>query len=35
MPGVKMVDGCADLGFAWMAWLIGPAKNFPGIMQMQ
>jgi hypothetical protein len=35
MPGVKMVDAIADIGFDWMAWLIDPAKRRLGIMQMQ
>ena len=27
MPSLKTVDGIADIGFAWMAWFIDPAKN--------
>jgi catechol 2,3-dioxygenase-like lactoylglutathione lyase family enzyme len=27
MPGLKTVDGIADIGFAWMAWFIDPART--------
>ncbi len=27
MPGVKTEDGIADLGFAWMAWIVDPGKQ--------
>lgn len=33
MPGLKTVDGIADIGFARMAWFIDPAKNCLGVMQ--
>jgi len=34
-PGLKTVDGVADIGFARMAWFIDPAKNCLGIMQLK
>jgi hypothetical protein len=27
MPGLKTEDGIADIGFAWMAWIVDPGKN--------
>jgi catechol 2,3-dioxygenase-like lactoylglutathione lyase family enzyme len=33
MPGLKTEDGIADLGFAWMAWMIDPGGNALAIMQ--
>jgi catechol 2,3-dioxygenase-like lactoylglutathione lyase family enzyme len=35
MPGLKTEDGVADLGFAWMAWIIDPGKNALAIMQFK
>jgi predicted enzyme related to lactoylglutathione lyase len=35
MPGLKTVDGVADLGFARMAWIVDPHKNALGIMQLK
>ena len=35
LPGIKTVDGIADIGFAWMAWFIDPAKNCVGIIQVK
>jgi catechol-2,3-dioxygenase len=35
MPGLKTVDGVADLGFALMAWIIDPHKNALGIIQLK
>jgi catechol 2,3-dioxygenase-like lactoylglutathione lyase family enzyme len=35
MPGLKTEDGIADLGFAWMAWIIDPGRNALGIMQLK
>jgi predicted enzyme related to lactoylglutathione lyase len=35
MPGLKTVDGIADIGFARMAWFIDPGKNCLGIMQLK
>jgi len=32
MPGLKTVDGIADIGFAWMAWIVDPGKNALAIM---
>jgi catechol 2,3-dioxygenase-like lactoylglutathione lyase family enzyme len=34
-PGLKTVDGVADIGFARMAWFIDPAQNCLGIMQLK
>ena len=34
-PGLKTEDGVADLGFAWAAWIIDPAKNALGILQIK
>jgi predicted enzyme related to lactoylglutathione lyase len=34
-PGLKTQDGIADIGFAWMAWFIDPAKNCVGLMQLK
>jgi catechol-2,3-dioxygenase len=33
MPGLKTVDGVADLGFALVAWIIDPHKNALEIVQ--
>jgi catechol-2,3-dioxygenase len=35
MPGLKTVDGVADLGFALMAWIIDPHNNALSIMQLK
>ncbi len=35
LPGLKTVDGIADIGFAWMAWFIDPGKNCVGIIQIK
>jgi catechol 2,3-dioxygenase-like lactoylglutathione lyase family enzyme len=35
MPGMKTVDGVADLGFAWMAWIVDPHRNALAIMQLK
>ena len=35
MPGLKTVDGVADIGFAWAAWIIDPGKNALGILQIK
>ena len=35
MPGLKTVDGVADLGFARIAWIVDPHKNALGIMQLK
>jgi catechol 2,3-dioxygenase-like lactoylglutathione lyase family enzyme len=34
-PGLKTVDGVADLGFARMAWIIDPHGNALSIMQLK
>ena len=34
-PGLKTVDGIADLGFAFMAWFIDPSKNCVGMLQLK
>ena len=35
MPGLKTVDGIADMGFAMAAWFIDPGKNCIGIIQVK
>src|SRR5712664_994561 len=34
-PSLRTVDGIADIGFAWMAWFIDPAKNCVGMIQVK
>ena len=35
LPGLKTVDGIADIGFAWMAWFIDPGGNCVGMLQLK
>ena len=35
MPGLKTVDGVADVGFALIAWIVDPHGNALGITQMK
>jgi catechol-2,3-dioxygenase len=35
IPGVKTVDGIADMGFATAAWFIDPGKNCVGMIQIK
>ena len=35
VPGLKTVDGVADIGFAWIAWFIDPGKNCVGMIQLK
>ena len=35
LPGLKTEDGIADLGFAWMAWIVDPGRNALAIMQFK
>ncbi|HEY4227290.1 MAG TPA: VOC family protein [Candidatus Limnocylindrales bacterium] len=35
LPGLKTENGIADIGFAWMAWIIDPGKNALSIMQVK
>ena len=35
IPGLKTDDGVADIGFAWVAWIIDPGKNALGILQLK
>ncbi|MGH2791321.1 MAG: VOC family protein [Actinomycetota bacterium] len=35
MPGLKTEDGIADLGFAWIAWIVDPGANALAIMQIK
>ncbi|MEV6273205.1 VOC family protein [Kribbella sp. NPDC051936] len=35
LPGLKTVDGIADLGFAWAAWIVDPGANALGIVQLR
>jgi catechol 2,3-dioxygenase-like lactoylglutathione lyase family enzyme len=34
-PGLKTEHGIADIGFAWAAWIIDPATNALGILQIK
>lgn len=34
-PGLTTEDGIADIGFAWAAWIIDPATNALGILQLK
>ena len=33
MPGLKTVNGIADIGFAQAAWIVDPHGNAPGILE--
>jgi len=35
LPDLKTKDGIADVGFAWMAWIIDPGKNALAIVQLK
>jgi catechol 2,3-dioxygenase-like lactoylglutathione lyase family enzyme len=35
LPGLKTENGIADMGFAWMAWIIDPGKNALAIIQLK
>ena len=35
MPGLRTVDGVADLGFALMAWIVDPHRNALAILQFK
>jgi len=35
LPGLKAIEGIADIGFARMAWFIDPARNCLGIMELK
>ena len=34
-PGLKTVDGIADVGFALSAWLVDPSGNAIGLLQFR
>ena len=34
LPDLKTVDGIADVGFAWMAWIIDPGTNALAIIEV-
>jgi catechol-2,3-dioxygenase len=34
-PGLKIVDGVADVGFALSAWLVDPSGNTIGLLQFK
>jgi hypothetical protein len=34
-PGLTTEDGIAEIGFAWAAWIIDPATNALGILQIK
>ena len=33
LPELKTENGIADVGFAWMAWIIDPGRNALAILQ--
>jgi catechol 2,3-dioxygenase-like lactoylglutathione lyase family enzyme len=35
LPGLKTENGIADLGFAWIAWIIDPGKNVLAIAELK
>jgi catechol 2,3-dioxygenase-like lactoylglutathione lyase family enzyme len=35
LPGLKTEDGIADIGFAWMAWIVDPGGNALAIFQVK
>ena len=35
LPGLKTVDGIADIGFAHAAWIVDPHGNALGILQLK
>jgi hypothetical protein len=35
LPGLKTVEGIADIGFALIAWFIDPGKNCVGMIQLK
>lgn len=34
-PGLKTENGIADMGFAWMAWIVDPGGNALAIIQLK
>jgi predicted enzyme related to lactoylglutathione lyase len=34
-PGLKTVDGVADVGFAFSAWFVDPSGNTIGLLQFK
>jgi catechol-2,3-dioxygenase len=35
VPGLEMVDGVADIGFALAAWFVDPDRNSIGLLQLK
>jgi catechol-2,3-dioxygenase len=35
VPGLGMVDGIADIGFALAAWFVDPDRNSVGLLQLK
>ena len=35
LPGVKTENGIADMGFAWIGWIIDPGKNVLAIAELK
>jgi hypothetical protein len=35
LPGLKTENGIADLGFAWIAWIIDPGMNVLAIAELK
>ena len=35
VPGLKTENGIADMGFAWMGWIVDPGHNALAIIQLK
>jgi catechol 2,3-dioxygenase-like lactoylglutathione lyase family enzyme len=35
LPGLKTENGIADMGFAWMAWIVDPGKNALSVAELK
>ena len=35
LPGLKTENGIADLGFAWMAWIVDPGRNALAVIEQK
>jgi catechol 2,3-dioxygenase-like lactoylglutathione lyase family enzyme len=35
LPGLKTENGIADMGFAWIAWVIDPGRNVLAIAELK
>ena len=34
-PDLKTVDGVADMGFGWVAWIVDPGRNVLAVSQLK